>query len=69
VKFTLGQNYPNPYNPVTTISYSLPKAQFVKLKIYNLSGQEILTLVEENQPAGNYQVKFDASQFARGMYI
>ena len=69
VKFNLDQNYPNPFNPATTISYSLPKTQFVKLIIYNLSGQEILTLVEENQLAGNYQVQFDGSQLTSGVYI
>ena len=68
-KFALGQNYPNPFNPLTTISYSLPTDQFVKLKIYNLSGQEILTLVERNQPAGNHQVKFDGNQLSSGLYI
>ena len=68
-KVRLEQNFPNPFNPLTKISYSLPSDQFVKLKIYNLSGQEILTLVEEDQPAGNHQVKFDGSQLTSGVYI
>jgi sialate O-acetylesterase len=67
--FALEQNYPNPFNPSTTINYQLPTTNMVSLKIYNLLGQEVETLVNERQPAGKYQVEFDASKLASGMYI
>ena len=68
VEYSLGQNYPNPFNPTTTIKYSIPKDGFVKLKVYNLLGQEIISLVNNIQKAGKYEVKFDASRFASGVY-
>jgi len=67
--FQLFQNYPNPFNPVTTINYELGITDYVDLSIYNLLGQKVATLVEENQPAGRYQVKWDATGFASGIYI
>jgi len=74
--FSLEQNYPNPFNPVTTIKYSIPNnavetqhAASVQLKIYNILGQETATLVNKNQEAGFYEVKFDGSQYASGVYI
>jgi len=59
--FFLSQNFPNPFNPSTTIFYQLPTAGYVTLKIYDVLGNEIVTLVNEDQPAGNYSVKFDAT--------
>jgi hypothetical protein len=67
--FNLNQNYPNPFNPTTTISYSVPKSQFVELRIYNLLGQVVTTLVNEHQNPGNYKVNFNASNLASGMYV
>jgi len=67
--FTLYQNYPNPFNPTTVISYSLPKAGFVTLKVYNEIGQEITTLVKGYKAASTYQITFDASKLANGVYI
>jgi len=67
--YGLSQNYPNPFNPSTAINYSIAEAGMVTLKIYNVLGQEILTLVNANQNAGQYQVKFDASQLSTGLYI
>ncbi|RLD24218.1 MAG: hypothetical protein DRI70_08490 [Bacteroidetes bacterium] len=67
--FKLYQNYPNPFNPVTTIPYSIPRNSLVQLKIYNLLGQEVATLVNEEKPTGNYQVEFDASNFPSGVYL
>jgi hypothetical protein len=59
--FYLKQNYPNPFNPSTSIQYTLDRMQFVTLKIYDVLGNEIATLVNEEKPAGNYTASFDAS--------
>jgi hypothetical protein len=67
--FLLDQNFPNPFNPVTQITYSLPKASFVELKIYNLMGREIATLVSEKQMAGKYQLEFNGESFPSGVYF
>ena len=68
-EYKLEQNYPNPFNPTTTIRYSIPKAGIVNLKVYNLIGEEITTLVNEDKAAGNYEVEFDASQLPSGVYL
>lgn len=68
-EFTLLQNYPNPFNPSTTISYTIPKTCLVSIKIYNMLGKEISTLVNEEKPAGNYVVQFDGSKVASGIYF
>lgn len=68
-KYELAQNYPNPFNPATTISYTLPTAQKAALKIYNMLGQEVATLVNEYQTEGAHFVHFDASRFASGVYL
>ncbi|MBL7958688.1 T9SS type A sorting domain-containing protein [bacterium] len=67
--FELGNNYPNPFNPTTTIQYALPRSVRVSLKVYDILGREVADLVNENQPAGTYNVNFDASKFASGVYI
>lgn len=68
-KFSLDQNYPNPFNPSTTIKYQVPIAGLVSLKVYNLIGQEVATLVNEVQSAANYETAFDASQYSSGIYF
>jgi predicted outer membrane repeat protein len=66
--FALYQNYPNPFNPITMINYQLPMTNDVELSIYNLLGQKVATLVNKPQQAGSYQVEWDASGFATGVY-
>ncbi|MGE5497864.1 MAG: T9SS type A sorting domain-containing protein, partial [Syntrophothermus sp.] len=68
-KFALEQNYPNPFNPVTRISYSIAEAGNVKLEVYNLLGNQVAELVNENQPAGNYTAEFNGSSLPSGIYI
>ncbi len=68
-EFRLYQNYPNPFNPTTTIQFDIPKTSFVSLKIYNLLGQEVATLVNEEKQVGKYEVKFDKSNLASGVYL
>ncbi len=67
--FALGQNYPNPFNPSTNIKFQLPKQAFVSIKVYDLLGRLVTTLVNENKDAGFYDVNFDASKLASGLYI
>ncbi len=67
--FQLNQNYPNPFNPATTIKYQLSKNVAVNLSVYSLTGQKIITLVSDEQPAGNYEVEWDAQSYSSGIYI
>ena len=67
--FALQQNYPNPFNPATIIRYSIPADQHVRLNIYNLLGQKVVTLIDGVQKAGQHEVNFNASNFASGVYI
>jgi len=67
--YELAQNYPNPFNPSTTIKYQLPKDGIVTLKVYDILGSEVATLVNEQKTAGRYEVSFNASQLASGVYI
>ena len=66
---TLFQNYPNPFNPTTTIEFALPQSGYVTLKIYNILGEEVSTLVSERLTAGKYKYDFDAIGLASGVYL
>ncbi len=67
--FSLSQNFPNPFNPTTTINYSIPKSSFVSIKVYDLLGKEVATIVNEEKTAGNYSVTFNANKFSSGIYF
>ncbi len=69
VNYSLEQNYPNPFNPSTTISYAIPNSGNVVLKIYNVLGQELRTLINQFQSAGTHKVSFDASRLSSGVYF
>ena len=68
VSFSLSQNYPNPFNPTTTINYTIEESGDVNISIYNLMGQKVATLVNEQKSAGQYNVHWDASGLSSGMY-
>ena len=68
-EYKLEQNYPNPFNPSTTIKFSLPENSMVTLKVYNIVGEEVATLINEERDSGWYEQSFDASKLASGIYI
>lgn len=68
-KFVLSQNYPNPFNPSTTIRYNLPKEAMVSIKVYDMLGREMKTLIKEYKSAGSYNVEFNASNLTSGIYF
>ncbi|MCH7972328.1 MAG: SUMF1/EgtB/PvdO family nonheme iron enzyme [Bacteroidetes bacterium] len=67
--FALFQNYPNPFNPSTIIQYAISSEQFVTLKVYDILGKEVATLVNEEKPIGSYQINFDGSKLTSGVYF
>ncbi len=67
--YKLEQNFPNPFNPSTAIKYQIPKASHVNLRVYDILGREVETLVNENKPAGDYSVSFNADKLASGIYL
>jgi hypothetical protein len=67
--YSLKQNYPNPFNPTTSISFSIPSFAFTSLKVYDILGNEVATLVNEEKQAGTYEVRFDASNLSSGVYL
>lgn len=67
--FYLGQNYPNPFNPTTSLQYAVGSRQFITLKVYDVLGNEVATLVNEEKPAGEYEIEFNASNLSSGVYF
>lgn len=67
--YDLSQNYPNPFNPSTTIKFAIPQSSLVTLKVYNILGKEVASLVNENMSAGNYEVDFNAAALSSGSYF
>ena len=67
--FVLHQNYPNPFNPTTTIRYSIPRSSHVKLRVFNIIGQQVAELVKENQARGNYITSLESGNLASGVYF
>ncbi|MEZ4690400.1 MAG: T9SS type A sorting domain-containing protein [Ignavibacteria bacterium] len=68
-KFELSQNYPNPFNPSTNLEFGISELGFVSLKVYDASGKEVVTLINEIKPAGYYSVKFNGAELSRFIYI
>ncbi|MBI5403748.1 MAG: T9SS type A sorting domain-containing protein [Ignavibacteriae bacterium] len=68
-KYSLSQNYPNPFNPSTNLKYQIKDSRFVTLKVYDITGKEITTLVNEKQSPGTYEVKFEAGDLPSGVYF
>lgn len=67
-EFKLNQNYPNPFNPTTKIEFSIPKSNYVDLRVYDILGREVKTLLSEQLNPGEYEIEFDAKNLASGMY-
>ena len=67
--YKLEQNYPNPFNPNTTIKYTIPSQSFVQLKVYDVLGNEVATLVDEEKSIGSYTVSFNALNIPSGVYF
>ncbi len=65
-EFLLAQNYPNPFNPITSLQYAIGSRQFVTLKVYDVVGREVATLVNEEKPAGEYEVEFNGADYQAG---
>ena len=68
-QFSLSQNYPNPFNPTTNISFTLPCKSYVSLKVFDIIGREIVTLIDKELPAGNYTRQWNAVNIASGIYF
>ena len=68
-QFSIEQNYPNPFNPTTNLEFGISKMGFVSLKVYDVIGKEVATLVNESLSPGSYQVEFDGSNLTSGVYF
>jgi photosystem II stability/assembly factor-like uncharacterized protein len=67
--YYLSNNYPNPFNPTTTINYHIPELNFVTIKVYDVLGNEVATLINEEKPSGNYEIEFNATGLPSGVYF
>ena len=67
--FVLNPNFPNPFNPSTIITFSIPKQSHVTLRVYDVLGREVASLLDETRPVGSYAVQFDASRLPSGVYF
>ena len=67
--YSLSNNYPNPFNPSTTIKYQIPELSFVTLKVYDVLGNEVMIYSEEKQEAGYHRLEFDATEYRSGVYF
>jgi len=67
--YSVTQNFPNPFNPTTKITFSIPELSFITLKVFDVLGNEIITLFNEEKPAGTYEVEFDGSELTSGIYF
>jgi hypothetical protein len=68
-EYQLSQNYPNPFNPATTITFQIPDRNFVTLKVYDVLGNEVANLVNEEKPVGSYEIEWNASDLPSGIYF
>jgi hypothetical protein len=68
-EYSLSQNYPNPFNPTTKIRYEIPEGSFITIKVYDVLGREIETLLNEEKPVGSYEVEFNAAKLSSGIYF
>ena len=68
-KFSLSQNYPNPFNPTTTISFVIPSRSIVSLRVFDMLGREVSTIVSEELPAGTYSRQWNAGKMSSGVYF
>ena len=69
ITYSLNQNYPNPFNPSTQIRFSIAESEMVNLSVFNMLGEKVIELVNENIAAGEYNVSFNAAGFSSGVYI
>lgn len=69
LNYNLAQNFPNPFNPSTKITYAIPEGAIVQIKIYDILGTEVADLVNETKPAGYYEITFNTSELSSGVYI
>ena len=67
--YSLAQNYPNPFNPSTLIRFSIPEAGLVNIKVFNLLGEEVATLINSELSSGNYEVNFNGAKLSSGIYF
>jgi hypothetical protein len=68
-RYNLSYNYPNPFNPATTINFSIPTSEFISVKVYDINGTELITLISETLSIGEHSVEWDGGDYPSGIYI